>query len=217
MKLSRLLLTIAGAILCACSPEPDPVKLPTADFSYIVNGLTVAFRSESTNAIYYDWQFGDGTTADEPEPVHTYAKAGNYTVVLKASNQTHKSTVNKIVTVTDNSVDNNYCIVNVINQTSYSPSIDIAGYTIAFAKPNETTQLELYERWLTMKQLHTEMGSVETDVIGKSVPVEISFYELWEGLPAEVPSVMRYYVFQKGREYNLTIISQTDIKIELKI
>ena len=30
----------------------------------------------------YLWDFGDGTTSNEVDPVHTYAEAGNYTVIL---------------------------------------------------------------------------------------------------------------------------------------
>ena len=217
MKLSKLLLACAGILMCACSPETDPVLLPTAKFSYVVNGLTVSFKSESTNAYIYEWRFGDGTTADDPEPVHTYAKAGNYTVVLKASTQTHSSTISHVVTVTEDKIDNNYCIVNVVNQTGYSPTIDIAGHTLAYAKPNETFQMELYERWITLSQLYENMGDIETEVMGKSVLVEVGFVELWQGYPDAIPAASRYYAFQKGRQYDLIIVSTTEIKIELKI
>lgn len=34
----------------------------------------------------YTWDFGDGSSSDESNPVHTYYKFGNYTVTLKAIN-----------------------------------------------------------------------------------------------------------------------------------
>lgn len=55
-----------------------------ADFTFTVNGLTVAFRDRSRGGpTTYRWTFGDGTdAATVPNPEHTYAKAGTYTVTL---------------------------------------------------------------------------------------------------------------------------------------
>ncbi|MCT8336681.1 PKD domain-containing protein [Methanoculleus sp. Afa-1] len=49
--------------------------------------LTVQFTDESTgNVTAWLWNFGDGNTSTEQNPVHTYASPGNYTVTLNASN-----------------------------------------------------------------------------------------------------------------------------------
>jgi len=49
--------------------------------------LTVQFTDESTgNVTAWLWDFGDGNTSTEQNPIHTYASAGNYTVFLNASN-----------------------------------------------------------------------------------------------------------------------------------
>jgi len=42
----------------------------------------VTFTNKSMNGITYLWNFGDGTTSTESNPVHTYTQAGNYTVTL---------------------------------------------------------------------------------------------------------------------------------------
>ena len=60
--------------------------LPSAGFSESVNGNTVDFTNQSTNATSYLWDFGDGTTSTETDPSYTYATDGQYTVVLTASN-----------------------------------------------------------------------------------------------------------------------------------
>lgn len=44
----------------------------------------IHFKNESKNADTYSWDFGDGTTSTDKDPVKTYPKAGNYTVTLKA-------------------------------------------------------------------------------------------------------------------------------------
>ena len=71
--------------------SPSPTKLPVANFSANkVSGpapLTVHFID--TSADYpsaWLWDFGDGTSSIEQNPVHTYLAYGNYTVKLTVSN-----------------------------------------------------------------------------------------------------------------------------------
>jgi gliding motility-associated-like protein len=46
--------------------------------------FTVNFKNEteSSNIQTYDWEFGDGATSTQPQPSHTYAAAGVYTLKL---------------------------------------------------------------------------------------------------------------------------------------
>jgi PKD repeat protein len=49
--------------------------------------LTVTFTDASTNTpASWAWNFGDGNTSTEQNPVHEYTTAGNYTVTLSATN-----------------------------------------------------------------------------------------------------------------------------------
>jgi gliding motility-associated-like protein len=48
--------------------------------------FAVDFENSSTNAITYLWDFGDGTTSADEEPVHIYSDTGTYTVTLIAIN-----------------------------------------------------------------------------------------------------------------------------------
>lgn len=72
--------------------EPDPEKpiLPFANFeANITEGfepLAVQFTDLSENATGWKWDFGDGKTSDDTEPIHIYETAGNYTVNLTVSN-----------------------------------------------------------------------------------------------------------------------------------
>jgi hypothetical protein len=45
-------------------------------------GEEVRFRNLSVNAVSYLWDFGDGSTSPEFEPVHKYKKAGDYKIQL---------------------------------------------------------------------------------------------------------------------------------------
>ena len=219
MKTKHLLMALV-AILCACN-HTDPEAIPVANFTFTIDNLNVQFTNQSRNATTYLWSFGDGTTSDFVNPSHTYPGAGTYYVTLQATNSERNHQISKQVVIktdgtTPTPIDNNYCIVNVVNKTPYTPSIKIAGYTIAFAEENATMQLELYERWETVKILNPSMGSIEQDVLGKSVPVEILFLDLVTS-DGEIPSVTKNYMFQKGRKYTLTIISSTKVSIELQI
>ncbi len=63
---------------------------PTAAFSATGNTgcaapLPVTFIQNSTGAVSYLWDFGDGNTSTLPAPTHIYGSPGNYTVTLVAT------------------------------------------------------------------------------------------------------------------------------------
>ena len=70
-----------------------------ASFSSTVNGATVVFQNTSNNANTYLWDFGDGNTSTAPNPTHTYAQDGTYTVTLTASNSCGSSTFTQTITI----------------------------------------------------------------------------------------------------------------------
>lgn len=79
---------IAMMSIFATSCQQQKGELPKARFTYDVEGLTVRFNNASKDAEEYSWEFGDGTPfSKEANPVHTYAQAGTYTVVLTAKNK----------------------------------------------------------------------------------------------------------------------------------
>lgn len=88
--------------------ETLPVK---ADFyAETVSGiapLTVQFYDLSTNATSWAWDFGDGTTSTEQDPIHTYTTGGTFTVKLTASNggSSDVLTSTDLITVLPNALD----------------------------------------------------------------------------------------------------------------
>lgn len=61
--------------------EPDVVTF-VVDFDITVDDYTVTFENKSVDAVSYSWDFGDGETSTEENPVHTYAGEGVYEVTL---------------------------------------------------------------------------------------------------------------------------------------
>ncbi len=77
---------------------------PTADFSYTAEELTVTFTDESNDpdgeVVAWSWDFGDGNTSSEQNPVHTYTSDDTYSVSLTVTDDDGATgTVTKDVTV----------------------------------------------------------------------------------------------------------------------
>lgn len=114
MKRILLVLILAGS-LAACKKEvAKPV--PVSNFSFarstaaeIRMGATDTAKliSTATNASSISWDFGDGNSSTEAQPIISYAKAGTYKVTLtaKASDGTI-ATSTKTVTVLERVLKN---------------------------------------------------------------------------------------------------------------
>ncbi len=73
--------------------------MPVAAFTQSVSGLTVQFTSSSQNASGLLWDFGDGQTSTQLNPLHIYANEGTYNVVLTASNSCGNNNTTSAVTL----------------------------------------------------------------------------------------------------------------------
>jgi len=78
---------------------------PLADFNWEVPDTLTPLMAGFTDNSFYEptdwfWDFGDGDTSTETNPVHLYAASGTYQVCLTVSNQYSSDTVCKQVTVT---------------------------------------------------------------------------------------------------------------------
>ncbi len=94
----NVVLTVSGPGGTASATKQVLIKpTPTANFTYTFSGLTYTFTSTSQNATSFNWDFGDGSSSNEENPVHTYADAGIYTVVLTVENDC--GTATKTVTI----------------------------------------------------------------------------------------------------------------------
>ena len=81
--------------------EPAPEAAFVAAVSGL-NGLRIAFTDQTTGAVTdWSWDFGDGESSSDQNPVHLYAAAGTYTVRLTATGPGGSSTAQDDLVVDD--------------------------------------------------------------------------------------------------------------------
>jgi len=61
--------------------------VPSADFTYDSDLLTVTFNSNAVNADSYEWNFGGMNVSNEENPTFTFDSAGTYSVCLQTTNE----------------------------------------------------------------------------------------------------------------------------------
>jgi acetyl esterase/lipase len=76
---------------------------PTATFSNTANALELSFTDQSSGATGWQWNFGDGESSTEQNPVHTYSSPGTFLVKLYILNDILSwDTVSHVVNVVNN-------------------------------------------------------------------------------------------------------------------
>lgn len=94
--------TVTDNIGCTGGDEIEigVTLLAQALFSLVKNGMEVTFTNESQNEDPgYLWKFGDGNTATDENPVHTYALNGTYNVTLYVGNSCGNDSIMRPVNV----------------------------------------------------------------------------------------------------------------------
>lgn len=105
LSIFLLVFLLLGFVCCSCSSSKDSSSpiLPSlkADFDAAPRTgdppLEVYFTNRSTgNITSYFWNFGDGNTSSEVNPVHTYTVDGVYTVTLAVNGPGGSDTESKL-------------------------------------------------------------------------------------------------------------------------
>lgn len=131
MKTKSVFLILCLFILSiGCSNKDDPAPLPSADFSFIIEGdmapSRVKFLNQSKNSITYQWSFGDNQSSTEMEPSHIFIVGGTYIVSLTVKNNDGvEDRMTKSISIPDKPSE---LLINEIKLTKF-PLLDGNGNT----------------------------------------------------------------------------------------
>lgn len=153
-------LTSAGnwdAFILRLSPCTDPA----AGFSFSLQGASVQFSDTSIGAASRHWDFGDGHTGTERNPVHTYTAEGVYTVILTVANACgDTSRYEQIIGITVG-----VFLPQFLETFAVWPNPAAGQFTLYLeGKPQKNTAVELFDdtgRAVLCETLDFQSGSVQ--------------------------------------------------------
>jgi PKD repeat protein len=90
---------IAVLALTMFSCAEDPADPPTVTVFASVDGYQVAFTATVANADTYAWDFGDGGSSTEINPVYTYTQSGSYTATCTVTGDGGDASASTSVTI----------------------------------------------------------------------------------------------------------------------
>ena len=156
--------------------------LPVADFSYNIAGNSVAFNNNSSFNLENEWDFGDGTTSTEVNPIHTFSGDGPHSVTLTVSNVCGEDSVTIQVSTTS--------IADLSNQDdliSVYPNPSMGEFLIEFNGELNLSDVELRISDINGRVLSTEQISAVNS------PLRVIKPELSNGI---------YMLSVNGKEFN---------------
>lgn len=111
-KLYRFKIAIADAgdgiydsgVLIEAGSFRGKSKEAIAQFNTMSTNNVVKFVNTSSHAKFYLWDFGDGSTSTDENPVHTYTADGNYTVQLISYNHCYADTTSMNIQVSGSNI-----------------------------------------------------------------------------------------------------------------
>lgn len=150
-------------IPCVSLPINVTVSPVTADFSSTNNNGTVTFTDLSTNATSWFWDFGDGNTSTDQNPVHTYVNGGTYTAVLVVNGEIGcpaEYVVDALVGIENRGIDNLFMqlVPNPVNEVlsvQFSQPLKVNSEIMIYASDGRLVGLQPLTKGSTQLQFTT--------------------------------------------------------------
>jgi PKD repeat protein len=96
----KAFLYLGGIFLAAILFNGCKAPVPTAEIFSTIDGYTVTFTPQVTDADTYLWDFGDGSaTSTDLNPIHTYESFGEYTVKLTVTGEGGEFEATKVISI----------------------------------------------------------------------------------------------------------------------
>ncbi len=106
--------------------------VPIVDFNGSAIGcapLTVQFQNNTLYASRYEWDFGDGNTSNEEDPIHTFTTPGVYSVALVGIGDGGQDVLVRVDSITVYEVPNSYFISQP--RTVFIPSDPVVMFNLS--------------------------------------------------------------------------------------
>lgn len=154
--------------------------VPTVGFTFTVNQGTVAFSNTSANATEYKWEFGDGGTGTQENPVYNYSEPGEYPVTLTASNECGFSTLTTTVLVLTGVEE-----LAGIREFQVFPNPNSGAFSVLLrGEPRSWVQLSFRDvlgRSLYERSFDFRPGSLQQELSFEALPAGIYFLQVGTG------------------------------------
>lgn len=111
-----------------------------SSFTYVSNELEVTFTNNSVGADSYEWNFGDGSTSTDENPVYTYSTTGTYTVALTATAGSNSTSYEEEIVITSTDISN----IIPAKAITHWPNPTDGNITIALANSNKLAHVNIY-------------------------------------------------------------------------
>jgi len=126
----------------------EVLESPIPDFGFEIIGDIIAFSNQTNLPVNtYFWDFGDGNTSNDENPLHGYAEEGTYTVILTIGSVCGFSTIGKSVDIflpptADFDIDTTFgCMPLTVNfSNSSSNNVDEFLWTFEGGTPETSTE-----------------------------------------------------------------------------
>ena len=138
---------------------------------YLNQGGEIQFNSISAGATSYVWDFGDGNTSTDKDPLHTYTATGTYTVTLTAFNGPCSDTQMDVIVV----LESTGAVANIENVDEVSVTQDNQNVIVKFnLRTRSQAEIEVFN---SVGQIITSMT---TNV--KKTDVQLDLPQMSDGI-----------------------------------
>jgi len=122
--ISISVLFFAVLVINGCTKGPKPVAAFSMDKNPVMAGDTVSFTNQSTDALTFNWDFGDDSLSTLENPTHVYQKAGTFTITLNVEGEGGKNTLTQSITVSP-SLTGYWTVTYTLDMSSFAGSMNL--------------------------------------------------------------------------------------------
>lgn len=161
-----ILLPVLLLLAASCTREVPRARF-TASAQIIEAGEAITFTNLSVHADFVEWDFGDGYTSNEYDPVHVFARPGTFRVILKVFSSDHLS---------------DECMMDITVLYPTTLEVTVKEYYNQYVVPNASVILyPSLTDWINQTNAVTEgFTGIDGRVVFTHLAPAIYYIDVWE-------------------------------------